>query len=302
MGLRASDNVDFLATVGGEHKEDTVGLFDGKVVVVTGGGRGIGRAQALAFAREGAKVVVNDHGTKPDGTGEDPSVAADAAKEIGANALASSDNVAHRAGVERLMRAAIDRFGRIDVLVHGAGFLRDKPLLELDDEGWEHSQAGLLRSTFLCVQGAAKHMVSRGGGGRIIVTSSIVGLVGSAGMPAYAAAKAGIYGLARVASMELKPNDITVNVLSPIAYTRLTKDLPVMATIPNASSLFAPDYVADVTLFLTSDAAADITGNVVDVQGKQVSLMSMKQGGGIQPKGDRWTTAELRERWAELSS
>jgi NAD(P)-dependent dehydrogenase (short-subunit alcohol dehydrogenase family) len=278
-----------------------VGLFDGKVVIVTGGGRGIGRAQAIAFAREGAKVVVNDRGTKPDGTGADPSVAADVASEIGSAALANDDDVAHREGVERLMRTAIDRFGRIDVLVHGAGFLHDKPLLELDDASWEHSQAGLLRSTFLCVQGASRHMVARGGGGRIIVTSSIVGLVGSAGMPAYAAAKAGIYGLARVASMELKPNNITVNVLSPIAYTRLTKDLPVMANTPNASSLFAPEYVADVTLFLASDAAGEVTGNVVDVQGKQVSLMSMKQGAGILPKGDRWTPAELRERWAELS-
>jgi NAD(P)-dependent dehydrogenase (short-subunit alcohol dehydrogenase family) len=279
-----------------------MGLFDGKVVVVTGGGNGIGRAQALAFAREGCKVVVNDRGTAPDGTGEDLSAAGRVATEIGNDALANSEDVSRREGAERLMAAAVERFGRVDILVHAVGFLHDKPLLELDDASWELSQAGLLRSSFLCAQAAAKHMVARGGGGRILLTSSIVGLVGTAGLPAYAAAKAGIYGLARVASMELQPHSITVNVLSPIAYTRLTKDLPVMATVPNAETLFSPTYVADVTLFLASDAAADITGTIVDVQGKQVSIMRMAQGAGALPTGDRWTPAELRERWAELSA
>jgi NAD(P)-dependent dehydrogenase (short-subunit alcohol dehydrogenase family) len=279
-----------------------VGLFDGKVAIVTGGGNGIGKAQAKAFAREGAKVVVNDLGTRTDGKGADGTVAEKVAAEIGPNAMPSRDDVSTRDGVERLMATALARFGRVDVLVHAAGFLCDKPIVELDDEGWEHSQRGLLRSTFLCVQAAAKHMTARGGGGRILVTSSIIGLVGGAGMPAYAAAKAGIYGLARTASMELKSHGITVNVLSPIAYTRLTADLPVMATVPNAASLFSPEYVADVTLFLASDDAADVTGTVVDVQGRQVSLMRMTQTASLAPEGDRWTVKELRERWGEISS
>jgi len=279
-----------------------MGSFDGKVAIVTGGANGIGKAQVTALVREGCKVVINDHGTRPDGAGSDPSMATRLAAELGSATLANTEDVSQRDGVDRLMQAALERFGRVDILIHGVGFLCDQPLVELDDASWERTQAGILRSTYLCIQAAARHMIARGGGGRIITTSSLIGLVGGAGMPAYAAAKAAIYGLTRVASMELGTHGITANVLSPIAYTRLTAALPVMAHTPNAASIFSPDFVADVTLFLASDAAANVTGTIVDVQGRQVSLMRMTQGGGVLPRGDRWSVDELRERWAEISA
>jgi NAD(P)-dependent dehydrogenase (short-subunit alcohol dehydrogenase family) len=282
-----------------------MGILDGKVAVITGGGGGIGRAHALRFAREGCKVVVNDLGTTLDGHGHDSSVATRVVDEIRAakgEATASDDDVSQRAGAERLMKTAVERYGRIDILLHCAGFVRDRILLQLEDDMWDASLAGHVRSAYLCFQAAARHMVERGGGGRLITTSSIVGLVGMPGAPSYATAKAGLYGLGRAAAMELQPHGITVNVISPIAYTRMTENLPVMKTTPNAAELFSPDFVADVTLFLVSDQAADITGAVVDVQGRQVSMFRMVQSAGVMPLlGDRWTPAELRQRWAEIS-
>ncbi len=277
-----------------------MGVLDGKVIIITGGGRGIGRAHALAFAKAGAQLVINDHGTAPDGTGHDPTVAAAVAAEIGgSNVLANDADVSTRAGVESLLQAAIARFGRVDGLVHNAGFVNDAAILELDDARWGAAIHGLLSSTYLMVQAVAKHLVSRGAPGQILTTTSLIGIHGGAGLPSYAAAKAGIIGYSKSASMELKPHNITVNVLSPLAYTRLTA--PMLADVPNAADLLRPESIADVAVFLASPLAADISGAVVDVQGPRVALIHSNQGEGAVPaKGAQWTPEELRDRWSEF--
>jgi len=278
-----------------------MGALSGQVVIVTGAAQGLGLAQARAFAAAGARVVVNDLGTGPNGDGIDPEAAARVAAELG-DALANTDDACTRVGAERLVAETVARFGRVDALLHNAGWVKDAPLLEVDDATFERSTDGLLNGAFRITQAVARQMVAQGGGGRIVITSSIAGLLGSAGLPAYGAAKAGIYGFARVASMDLQPHGITVNVLSPIAYTRLTAGLPIMQQLPDAQTLFSPDLIADVTTFLLSDDAADITGAVVHVQGSQLSMMHMAQTGGALPEqGARWTPAELKARWVEIA-
>lgn len=277
-----------------------MGILDGKVIVITGAGRGIGRAHALEFAAAGAQIVVNDCGTAPDGSGSDPSVAAAVAGEIGAErALANSDDVSTRAGVERLMAAALARFGRIDGLVHNAGFVNDAAVVDLDDARWEASLKGLLTSTFLMVQAVSRHLIERGAAGRILATTSLLGVHGAAGLASYTAAKAGIIGFCKSASMELKPHGIAVNVLSPLAYTRLTA--PMFADVPNAAELLKPEAIAQVALYLMSPLAENITGEVVDVQGPRVSVLRTVQGESQMPNaGATWTPEELHERWASF--
>src|SRR4029077_14138377 len=160
----------------------------------------------------------------------------------------------------KIIQAAVTAFGRIDVLINNAGILRDKSLLKMDEAMWDVVIAVHLKGTFLCTQAAAKQMVSQGGGGRIVNTTSVSGMMGNFGQANYAAAKAGIYGLTRTAAIELQKHRITVNALAPIAKTRLTEDLPMfqsgMETLP-------PAPVAPAALFLASDLCADRTGLVL---------------------------------------
>jgi NAD(P)-dependent dehydrogenase (short-subunit alcohol dehydrogenase family) len=281
-----------------------MGLLDGKVVIVTGGGGGIGRAEALRLAEAGAKVVVNDIGCAPDGTGRDPSVADAAVRAIEANggeALASHDDVSSAEAVDRMMRAAIARFGAVDALVTNAAVFADAPIVELDMALFDHVMNTTLRGVVHCVAAVARHLVERKAPGRILTTSSLAGLRGSPGLPLYSAAKAGVYGLTITVAQELEPHGITVNTLSPIAYTRVTAGP--MAHVPNASELLSPTFVADVVAFLLSDLAAGITGTVVEVQGQQVSVSRMLQTAGALPaSGTRWTPEELARRWPEIQS
>ncbi|MEK6607768.1 MAG: SDR family NAD(P)-dependent oxidoreductase [Myxococcota bacterium] len=283
-----------------------MGILDGKVAIVTGSGGGIGRAEALLLAKEGAKVVVNDLGGARDGTGADASAAQKVVDEIrggGGSAVANHDSVADPAGAERIVKTALDSFGQVDVLINNAGILRDKTLLKMSDEMWDVVVAVHLRGTFLCTRAAAKAMVERGRGGRIINTTSVSGLIGNFGQANYSAAKAGIYGFTRTASMELTNKyKITVNAIAPVALTRLTEDLPMVASMPGAKEMLAPDHVAPVALFLASDLAADISGTIVGVQGTQVSVYRMIQTTGTMPRGAAWTPNELRERWTEIDS
>jgi NAD(P)-dependent dehydrogenase (short-subunit alcohol dehydrogenase family) len=189
----------------------------------------------------------------------------------------------------------------VDVLVTNAAAFLDGPLTEVDPAYFGRTIDVCLRGTFHCVAAVAKHLVARRAPGRIVTTTSLAGLRGSPGLPIYSAAKAGIYGLSVTAAQELKPHGITVNTLSPIAWTRMTAGP--MADIPNAAEMLSPRFVADVVAFLASDAAADVTGAVVEVQGRQVSVSRMLQSAGAQPAdGERWTIAELSRRWAEVST
>jgi len=281
------------------------GLLAGKVAVITGAGRGLGRAYALRFAEEGCKVVVNDNGAAPDGTGRDASVAPSVVAEIeraGGVAVASQHDVSSPAEVEALFRLASEHFGPVDVLVCSAGGLHlGSSILDAEDEVWERLMAINARGTFLCLRAAARQMVEQKRAGRIIITSSLVAMTGNPGVAPYAASKAAVCGLSLTAALELAPHDINVNVITPMAWTRLTNLVPAFAAIPDAEEVLSPRYVADVVLFLASDLSAGITGQVIDVGGPQVSFHRTQQTAPTKAGDGRWTAQELRRRWDELT-
>ena len=281
-----------------------MGLLDGKVAIITGAGGGIGRAHALLFAKEGAKVVVNDLGGDRAGGGRGSDMADKVVAEIkaaGGDAVANYDSVATREGADAILWSALSKFGKLDAIVNNAGVLRDRSCLNMSDADWDLVENVHLRGTWFCAQTCARYFKVQGKGGRIINTTSVSGLMGNFGQANYSAAKAGIYGLTRTMSIELKKANITVNALAPVALTRMTEDLGMMQALPNAKELLAPEHVAPVAVFLASDLAADITGTIVGVQGPKVSLYKMTETSGATPKGDAWTPTELRERWNEIA-
>lgn len=279
-----------------------MGLLDGKVAIVTGAGGGIGRAEALLLASEGAQIVVNDLGGARDGTGSSESAAGKVVAEIeaaGGKAVASFDDVSTPSGAEKIIAAAVTAFGRLDVLVNNAGILRDKSLLKMDEAMWDAVIAVHLKGTFLCTQAAAKQMVSQGGGGRIVNTTSVSGMMGNFGQANYAAAKAGIYGLTRTAAIELQKHRITVNALAPIAKTRLTEDLPMFQT---ATDSLTPDHVAPAALFLGSDLCGDRTGHVLAVAGAQMYIYKVVQSAGkFKDENGVWTAQEIADNWDAIA-
>ncbi len=281
-------------------------LLDGKVAAITGAGGGIGRAHALLFAREGARVVVNDLGGARDGSGGASQTPAqrvvDEIQAAGGEAIASYDDVSERTGADHVVKTAVEHFGQLDILVNNAGILRDKSFLKMEDAMFDLVVKVHLRGSYLCTQAAARHMVERGKGGRIINTTSVSGLIGNFGQANYSAAKAGIYGLSRTCAIELQKKGINVNLLAPVAVTRMTEDLPVFAAMPNAKEMLAPEHISPAALFLASDLAADITGAVLAVEGPRMYLFKMIQTEAVVAKdGQRWTAQEIRERWNEIS-
>ena len=282
-----------------------MGLLNGKVAAVTGAGGGIGRAHALLFAAEGAQVVVNDLGGARDGAGSAHTMADQVVDEIraaGGQATADHGDVSEPDGAAGLVRRAIDSFGKLDILVNNAGILWDKSLRKMTVDQWDRVVKVHLRGTFLCTQAAAAHMADRNHGGRIINTTSVSGLMGNFGQANYSAAKAGIYGFTMTAAIELRKHRITVNALAPVALTRMTEDLPMMAAMPNAADLLSPTFVAPAALFLASDLAADITGAVLAVEGKRMYVYRMIQTPAVVPRDPSgWTTRQIRERWPEIS-
>jgi NAD(P)-dependent dehydrogenase (short-subunit alcohol dehydrogenase family) len=277
-------------------------LLDGKVTVITGAGNGIGRATALLFAREGAKVVVNDVGGGRAGGGADHSAADAVVAEIrkaSGTAEASYDSVATKEGALAIVAKAISAFGRIDVLVNNAGILRDKTLLKLELADWQAVLDVHLTGSFLCTQAAAEHMKAQGSGS-IINTSSVSGMLGNFGQSNYAAAKAGIYGLTRTASIELQRYGVRVNAVAPIAKTRLTEDLPMFEKIEDTLS---PEHVAPAHLFLASDLARDVTGVVLAVAGARMSVYKVVESAGKYKESDAgvWTASEIAEHFDSIS-
>jgi NAD(P)-dependent dehydrogenase (short-subunit alcohol dehydrogenase family) len=281
-----------------------MGLLDGRVAIITGAGGGIGRAHALAFAKEGAKVVVNDLGGDRHGGGKGAEMADKVVEEIkagGGDAVANYDSVTTREGADGLLWSALSKFGKVDILVNNAGVLRDKSFLNMSDSDWNIVFDVHMKGTWFCSQAIARQLRVQNKGGRIINTTSVSGLMGNFGQANYSAAKAGIYGFTRTLAIELRKANVTVNALAPVAFTRLTEDLPMISAIPNAKDFLAPEHIAPVALFLASDLSADITGTVVGVQGSKVSIYRMIETSGATPKaGDRWTPQELRERWSEI--
>jgi NAD(P)-dependent dehydrogenase (short-subunit alcohol dehydrogenase family) len=280
-----------------------MGLLDGKVAIVTGAGGGLGRSHALAFAKEGAKVVVNDLGGARDGTGAGTSMADTVVQEIcaaGGEAVANYDSVADAAGAQGIVKSAVDAFGRLDILVNNAGILRDKSMLKMEEAMWDAVIAVHLKGSFLVTQAAARRMVEQNQsgiaqGGRIINTSSTSGLIGSFGQANYGSAKAGIAGLTRVSAIEFRKHGITANAIVPIAKTRMTEDLGI---VPDE---FGPEKVSPVVVFLASDLGKDITGRIFGVQGREVKEYKLQTTIGATAAGDIWTAQEVADRFAEIT-
>ncbi len=281
-----------------------MGLLDGKVAIITGAGNGIGRSHALLFAQEGASVLVNDVGGARDGSGAGADSPADAVvKEIlaaGGRAAANKDSVATAEGAQAILESAITTFGQADILVNNAGILRDKTFLKMDDAMWESVIAVHLKGTFLVAQAFAKHCVQRGGGGRIVNTTSVSGMLGNFGQANYAAAKAGIYGLTRTMAIELQKHKITVNALAPIAKTRMTEDLPTFQGVETLT----PAHISPAALFLASDLCGDKTGYVLAVAGARMYAFKVIETAGkfkdAERDGGVWTPQEIAENWEAI--
>lgn len=283
-----------------------MGLFEGKVVIITGAGNGIGRQHAQQFAKEGAKVVVNDLGGSRDGTGASNMAADQVVEEIkaaGGQAVADYSNVATLDGADTLVWRALDKFGRLDILVNNAGILRDRTLLNMSEPEWDAVQAVHLKGTFLVTRAAARVLKAQGQGGRIINTSSVSGLMGNFGQANYAAAKAGIYGFTRTVAMELQRFNITCNAIAPVALTRLTEDLTIMQGV--SAEQLGPQHITPVVLFLASDLAAQVTGRVIGVQGGKIFEYRMLANPGVTRDVTRegaWTPEEIARQWDAITS
>jgi NAD(P)-dependent dehydrogenase (short-subunit alcohol dehydrogenase family) len=286
-----------------------MGVLDGKVAIVTGAGRGLGRSHALALAGEGAKVVVNDLGTELDGTGGGPGPADEVVKEIkgaGGEAVASYENIAEFEAAKGVIDGAIDNFGRLDILVNNAGLVRDRIIFNMSEEDFDAIVATHLKGTFNCGRWACAYFreQSKAGkleSGRIISTTSHSGLLGNVGQSNYGAAKAGVASMTIIWSMEMGRYNVTCNTIAPMARTRMTE---VNIGPPPADSSqfdeFAPENVSPLVVYLASDQAQGITGRVFSVRGGRLELFEPWQIGKSIDAGRRWTVQEIGERIGEL--
>ncbi|MBM4723802.1 SDR family NAD(P)-dependent oxidoreductase [Rhodococcus hoagii] len=288
-------------------------MLDGRVVIITGAGRGIGRAHALAFAAEGAKVVVNDIGVGGDGsnTGETPAeqVVAEI-KAAGGEAVTNGDDVASWEGAQNLIQTALDNFGRLDVLVNNAGFLRDRMLVGMSEEEWDAVIRVHLKGHFAPLRHAAAYWRAESKAGRpvdarIINTSSGAGLQGSIGQGNYAAAKAGIAEMTIQAAAELKNYGVSVNAIAPAARTRMTVGAggamaEAMAAPEEGFDAMAPENISPLVVWLGSAESKDVTGRVFEVEGGKITVAEGWRHGPTQDKGDRWDPKELGPVVADL--
>ena len=282
-----------------------IGICQDRVVVVTGAGRGIGREHALEFARQGAKVVVNDLGAEVDGTGRSEGPAGevvDAIREMGGEAVANGDDVSDYEGAQRLISTAIDTFGGLDVVVNNAGILRDRMLVNMTTDEWDAVIRVHLRGTFATSKIAAEYWRERSKAGedndaRIINTSSPSGIYGNVGQTNYGAAKAGIASFTIIAAMELGRYGVTVNAIAPVALTRMTENLSVAGQQPERKpegfDPSSPANVAPLVVWLGSPESKGVTGRVFNVRGGHISVAEGWVAGPAIDKGDRWDPAEL---------
>ncbi|HET7044957.1 MAG TPA: SDR family oxidoreductase [Gaiellaceae bacterium] len=287
--------------------------LEGKVAIVTGAGRGIGREHALGLARAGARVVVNDLGATLGGEGADLSPAEQVVEEIealGGEAVANGDDVSDFAGAGRLVTQAVERFGRLDVLVCNAGIIRDRMLVNMGEAEWDAVIAVHLKGHFAPTRHAAAHWRERvkageeGVRGRIVTTSSPSGVFGNVGQANYGAAKAGIAAFTVIAAQELQRYGVTVNCIAPNARTRMTE--AAFGEIPVPESEFDPMDPANMTplvVALAADEAQGITGQVFFVYGGAINALRGWSPGELFAREERWDADELltalRERFPE---
>jgi len=287
-------------------------LCEGRVVIVTGAGRGLGRAHALAFARAGAKVVVNDLGVEADGQGRNETPAQQVVEEIraaGGEAIADASDVADWEQTGRLLRRTLDAFGRLDVVVNNAGFVRDRMFVSCSEEEWDavvrvHLKGHFCLSRHACDHWRAEAKAGRPVDARIINTSSGAGLQGSVGQSAYSAAKAGIAALTLVQAAELGRYGITANAIAPAARTRMTETVfaDMMKKPESGFDAMDPANVSPLVVWLGSAESREVTGCVFEVSGGKISLADGWRTGPEVDKGARWEPDEIGAVVHELRS
>jgi NAD(P)-dependent dehydrogenase (short-subunit alcohol dehydrogenase family) len=290
-----------------------MGALDGRVAIITGSGRGIGREHALLFAQEGAKVVINDLGGAIDGSGDDRTPAqqvVDEIKAMGGEAVANADNVAEWEGGQRLVQAAIEAFGDLHILVNNAGILRDRVLVNMSEEEWDAVIHVHLKGHFVPTRFAAAYWREQTKAGKavkanVINTSSTSGLLGNPGQTNYGAAKAGIAAFSVIAAMELERYGVRVNAIAPAARTRMTEATPGLGDIVKAPEdaakfdIWDPANVSPMVTYLATENLP-FTGRVFFVQGGKVQNMTPWQMADAIDKDDRWTVAELENEIKKL--
>jgi NAD(P)-dependent dehydrogenase (short-subunit alcohol dehydrogenase family) len=280
-----------------------MGILDGRVVIVTGAGRGIGRGEALECARQGASVVLADF---------DPSPAYDVADEIiaaGGRAVVAAGDVASTEFADQVVRSTVEEYGRLDALVNNAGILRDRTLVKMSDEEWDEVVRVHLRGHFAPTRAACQYWRASQRQGRIVHTSSTSGLLGNFGQSNYGAAKAGIAAFSTIVATEMARFGVTSNAIAPSAFTRMTEalftdeilDRRQRAIESGEFDFFAPENVAPLVAYLCSEGAGHISGKVFGVQGDSVEIFQpFTSVAEIKAGGNRWDPADLAGRMGEL--
>jgi NAD(P)-dependent dehydrogenase (short-subunit alcohol dehydrogenase family) len=276
-------------------------MLKGKVAVVTGAARGIGREIALLMAKHGARVVVNDYGGSEAGSGTAKGPADEVIGEIkkaGGEAVANYDSVASMAGGQAIIKTAVDAFGRVDVVVNNAGILRDRMIFNMSEEEWDAVINTHLKGSFAVTRAAAPLMREQKSG-RFINMTSTSGLVGNVGQANYAAAKLGILGLTKATALDMARYNVTANCISPFAWTRMIGTIPAETETQKARvekiKRMGPEHIAPVAVFLASDAAKEVTGQIFGVRGKEIMLFSHERP-IMRVHDDRgWTPEKLAE-------
>jgi NAD(P)-dependent dehydrogenase (short-subunit alcohol dehydrogenase family) len=276
--------------------------LEGKVIVVTGAGQGIGREIALRAAREGGRVVVNDLGVTPSGEGKDESIAAKVVAEInsfGGEAVASTDTIADSAAAARIIATAVDNFGRIDCVINNAGILRDRMFYNMSDEEWDAVIKVHLYGYFYVSRAAAPHFKEQKSGSYVHFTSPS-GLIGNTGQANYAAAKMGIVGLSTVIAFDMARFNVRSNCIAPNAWSRMLAGIPVRSKeegemMEKFKQNMRADQIAPMCTFLASDLSKEVTGQIFAVRGNEIYLMSQPRVLRTVHHGTGWTTESIAE-------
>ena len=278
-----------------------MGLLDGKVAIVTGAGQGIGRAIATGLAADGARVVVNDIGVSLTGERENGAIAEEVAGAIaaaGGEAAASTDSVADWDGAQRLVQTAMDRFGRVDIVVNNAGILRDAIFHKLEPDHWRAVIDVHLHGSYHVARAAAPHMRQQNGGSMIFMTST-AGLIGNFGQANYMAAKMGMVGLARAVAMDMQRFQVRANCIAPFAWSRMISSIPTETEADKARveklQRMTPEKIVPLVSFLGSDRAAEVSGQIFTVRNNEIFLMSQPRPIRSIHRGEGWTAETLAD-------